>query len=77
MVEAKTFIVMRERIQNCLFALAMVAVVTMVYSNHFSNSFQYDDTHTIINNENIRSLKNIPEFFKDGSTFSSLPLSQS
>jgi len=68
---------MRERIQNCLFALAMVAAVTMVYSNHFSNSFQYDDTHTIINNENIRSLKNIPDFFKDGSTFSSLPLSQS
>ena len=68
---------MKNPIQNYLIALAMLAAVTSIYSNHFFNSFQYDDTHTIINNENIRSLKNIPHFFKDGSTFSSLPLSQS
>ena len=39
---------MKKPIQNYLIALAMVAAVTIVYSNHFFNSFQYDDTHTII-----------------------------
>src|SRR5438270_12168141 len=55
--------------------LALVLLAT--YSNHFRNSFHFDDAHTIVNNAAIRELKNIPLFFKDARTFSSLPSNQS
>lgn len=57
--------------------LSICAFVTLVYLNHFNNSFQYDDFHTIVNNENIKSIERVPSFFKNGTTFSSLPISQS
>src|SRR5436309_4785082 len=47
------------------------------YSNHFENSFHFDDAHTVVNNAAIQSLKNIPRFFTDARTFSSLPSNQS
>ncbi|MEO8349419.1 MAG: tetratricopeptide repeat protein [Acidobacteriota bacterium] len=43
------------------------------YSNHFHNSFHFDDGTVIQNNAYLRSLKNIPLFFQDATTFSSLP----
>lgn len=55
----------------------MIAITLLAYSNHFGNSFHFDDAHTIENNSFIRSLGNIPKFFADGSTFSSLPANQS
>ncbi len=57
-------------------ALVMVAV-GITYSNHFQGSLHFDDAHTIENNAYIRDLKNIPLFFKDGTTSSSLPPNQS
>lgn len=54
----------------------MMVVTTITYLNHFDNTFHFDDIHTIIENPNIRSLKNIGHFFKDGSTISSLPQNQ-
>ena len=50
---------------------------TVTYSNHFFNSFHFDDFHTIVNNVYIKNIGNIPLFFQDGSTFSSLPTNQS
>src|SRR6266446_5890959 len=47
------------------------------YANHFHNSFHFDDAHTIENNATIRDLRNIPLFFRDATTFSSLPSNQS
>ena len=47
------------------------------YANHFHNSFHFDDAHTIVNNAAIRELRNIPLFFRDATTFSSLPSNQS
>ena len=47
------------------------------YSNHFGNAFHFDDAHTIVNNTSIRSLGNVPAFFRDATTFSSLPTNQS
>ncbi|HZR78189.1 MAG TPA: tetratricopeptide repeat protein [Chthoniobacterales bacterium] len=55
--------------------LALILLAT--YSNHFQNSFHFDDAHTIVNNAAIRELKNIPLFFKDARSFSSLPSNQS
>jgi hypothetical protein len=55
--------------------LLLLAVVA-AYSNHFSNPFELDDIHTIVRNESIRDLRNIPRFFADASTFSTLPANQ-
>jgi tetratricopeptide (TPR) repeat protein len=57
--------------------LIMVAVCLITYANHFYNDFHFDDAHVVQNNLNIHSLKNIPLFFTDGSTSSTLPQNQS
>jgi protein O-mannosyl-transferase len=55
--------------------LAVVAIFA-AYANHFHNSFHFDDAHTVVNNVYIRNLHNIPRFFTDATTFSSLPANQ-
>ena len=55
----------------------VLAVVTLTYCNHFHNGLHFDDAHTIQNNAYLQDIKNIPLFFKDGSTSSSLPTNQS
>jgi protein O-mannosyl-transferase len=55
--------------------LGAVAIFA-TYSNHFQNSFHFDDSHTVIDNVFIRDLHNIPRFFTDATTFSSLPANQ-
>lgn len=57
--------------------LILAIVTTLTYSNHFNNAFHFDDSHTIQNNLFIQDIKNIPLFFKDGTTFSTLPTNQS
>ncbi len=47
------------------------------YSNHWDNSFHFDDRHTIQNNTHIRSLDKLERFFTDSQTYSSLPLNTS
>jgi tetratricopeptide (TPR) repeat protein len=62
--------------QSWVFAGACaLAVATIVgaYSNSFENSFHFDDSHVVEGNLYIRSLKNIPTFFRDAATFTSLP----
>ncbi len=55
---------------------ALLAVL-LTYSNHFGNDFHFDDAHTIQNNLFLRDLRNIPQFFLNPATFSSLPANQS
>ena len=50
-----------------------VGVVFATYSNHFHNSFHFDDATVIQNNAYLRSLHNIPLFFRNAATFSSYP----
>lgn len=50
-----------------------VAVLVGAYSDSFQNSFHFDDSHVVQGNLYIRSLKNVPLFFRDASTFSSNP----
>ncbi len=61
--------------QFLLFVIA-IGMVLAVYSNHFKNAFEFDDDHTIVNNLHIRDIKNIPSFFTDATTTSTLPASQ-
>src|SRR5713226_392950 len=56
-----------------LTAVLAVAAVILVYSNHFRNEFHFDDFHTITNNPYVRDLGNVPRFFTDSRTFSTLP----
>src|SRR3954468_11478381 len=63
----------RTGLGGALFLMALV----LDYANHIHNSFHFDDAHTIVNNAAIRQLRNIPLFFRDAATFSSLPSNQS
>jgi len=58
---------------SALFFLLLI----FAYSNHFHNPFHFDDDHTIVSNQSIRTIKNIPNFFTDATTTSSLPANQS
>ena len=58
-------------------AFLVFAAVVVAYSNHFSGPFELDDVHTIVQNEWIRDIRNVPRFFTDATTFSSLPANQS
>lgn len=62
--------------KSIIYAFIIVVAVTLTYSNHFHNPFHFDDAHTIESNIYIKSLSNIPLFFKDASTFSSSPMNQ-
>lgn len=63
--------------KTLVYFLLLISVVTLVYSNHFNNSFHFDDSHAVENNLFIQDIKNIPRFFTDATTFSSLPSNQS
>jgi hypothetical protein len=63
---------MADRTTRILFAV-LLCVVTGIYSQHFDNSFQFDDSHTIVENSSIRSLTNWSRFFTDSATFSNSP----
>lgn len=56
--------------RRLLQGLGVALVILAAYSNCFENSFHYDDNGLIVNNGYIRSLANIPIFFRDASTFS-------
>src|ERR1044071_10345964 len=58
-------------------AVLVALVLVAAYANHFHNSFHFDDAHTVVNNAAIRELRNVPRFFLDATTFSSLPSNQS
>ena len=66
---------MKKRLLLIYTVFVFLAVIA-AYSNHFHNGFHFDDDHSIVNNPYIRSLKNIPLYFKDGTTSSVLPQNQ-
>lgn len=57
-------------------ALSVLIAVTLTYTNHFHNAFQFDDFHSITDNVFIRDLANIPKFFTDARTSSVYPTHQ-
>ena len=54
------------KIENSIKNLSIIGMIivlgltTLVYSNHFSNPFFFDDSHTIETNNSITSLNNEP-----------------
>ena len=61
------------RSRQVLLLAAILLAVSGAYANHFHNSFHFDDSHTVLDNPYIRSLHNLPRFFRDATTFSVLP----
>ena len=51
----------------------LLAALVAAYSNHFENSFHFDDIHSITDNPAIRDLRNVPRFFSDVRLSSVLP----
>jgi tetratricopeptide (TPR) repeat protein len=65
----------RTRHDAIFVATCLVAAcgVLAAYSNHFDNGFHFDDSHVIVDNLSIRGLHDVPRFFADPQTFTSLP----
>ncbi|MFH1569248.1 MAG: tetratricopeptide repeat protein [Gemmatimonadota bacterium] len=59
----------RELGIRCLVFLAPL----VVYAHSLGNPFQYDDMHSIVDNASVRSLRSVPSFFVDATTFSGDP----
>lgn len=65
-----------RRTHTAVFAGLCLLVALLLggaYANSFRNEFHFDDSHVVSTNLYIRSLNNIPRFFRDAMTFSSLP----
>ena len=67
----------KKKLPTILSLSVVLVAVLLSYLNHFDNTFEFDDKHTITENPYIRDLKNIPKYFTDASTFSVLPPNQS
>ncbi|HEX6096943.1 MAG TPA: tetratricopeptide repeat protein [Thermoanaerobaculia bacterium] len=52
---------------------AAIVLIAAAYASSLENSFHFDDSHVIETNTYLRSLDNVPRFFTDPYTFSSLP----
>ena len=68
---------LRKNALSCLGGIFLLLALLAAYANHFQNSFHFDDAHTIVNNAAIQDLRSVPLFFRDATTFSSLPSNQS
>ena len=51
---------------------AVIVAALAAYANVFDNPFHFDDAHSIVDNTWIRSLRWVPRYFTDVSTFSPL-----
>lgn len=67
----------RTKILWGIHVAALLALVTLVYVNHFGNDFHFDDSHAVVNNPYIRDLRNLPRILTDPDTFSTLPANRS
>ena len=55
------------------FHFALISLTCLaVFSNNFQHQFLLDSGHTVSENPTVRSLKNIPDYFVDPETFSTL-----
>jgi len=56
-----------------LLSVGLFAILLISYSNHFHNTFHFDDSHTIEDNPYIKNIDNIWKFFYTPQMFSTLP----
>lgn len=63
----------QKQISYWVGVLCACLLAFFAYANALENPFHYDDFHSIVDNENIRSIRSIPSFFVDPSAFSARP----
>jgi len=56
--------------------LLVLVTVTAAYTNHFQNTFHFDDWHTVVQNPYVHNVRNLPRFFTEPGLFSRLPTNQ-
>jgi len=64
---------MRASRQFLIAAALAAAAIVFAYSDSLHNAFHFDDSHVIVSNVYIRSLRHVPLFFRDAHTFSTRP----
>jgi Tfp pilus assembly protein PilF len=62
----------RAGISPLLVSFWLLAAALATYYNSFRNAFQLDDFHIAVNNPWVHSLRNVPRFFVDPFTFSTI-----
>jgi Flp pilus assembly protein TadD len=62
-----------RRAKTGLWLAVLLAAVAAAYANHFGNGFHFDDANVIVENAWVRDLRNVPRFFVDPTTYSTLP----
>src|ERR1041384_6967593 len=62
-----------SRVGRAVASVVALGGFVAAYSNSLHNAFSFDDIHVVQQNLFIRDLANIPRFFADARTFSSLP----
>ena len=63
----------RPRLRFAIACVIAFGLFAAAYSNSLENAFSFDDVHVVQQNLFIRDLANVPRFFTDARTFSSLP----
>lgn len=62
----------RRHQRALMYGTALVALPFIVYSNNYRHEFVLDDSYTIVENTNLRSLRAIPRYFVDPSTYTTI-----
>ena len=65
--------VFNKQTRTAWLALILVAATVLTYANHFKNGFFFDDLHVVVENSYVRDIGNVPLFFTDPATKSTLP----
>ena len=60
------------RRSSVLAVIVVIALSFAVYSNNYRHAYHLDDAYTVVTNPNIRSLQNIPRYFVDPGTYTSV-----
>ena len=67
---------LQKKTRVSLTLIGLLLAIGLAYANSLQNSFHFDDFHTVADNPAIRSLRNVPRFFTDATTFSVLPANE-
>lgn len=62
----------RELMWGAGLLVAQILITILLYSNSANHAFHLDDSHSIVSNPALRSLSQIPLYFTDAKTFSTL-----
>ena len=60
------------RTLNLIAAAIIAALCFAIYGNNYQHAYHLDDAYTLVSNTHVRSLSNIPRYFADPATYTTL-----